>query len=73
VEISRTTWGVTHKIAPDIDKERNKLVNDAIRVGALDGYYWVDDYHHHPEGRNGGGDRYFTDRRLAIGVIDLRR
>lgn len=73
VEISRTTLGVTHKISPDIDKERNKIVNDAIRAGALDGYYWVDDYHHHPEGRNGGGDRYFTDRRLAIGVIDLRR
>lgn len=37
VEISRTTGGVTHRIAPDIDGERNKLVADAVRAGALDG------------------------------------
>lgn len=73
VEISRTTGGITHKISPDIDRERNKLVSDAIRAAALDGYYWVDQFHHQPEGRNGGGDPYFTDRRLAVGVIDVRR
>ena len=73
VEISRTTGGITHKIGPDIDRERNKLVLDAVRAGALDGYYWVERFHVTPEGRNGGGDPYFTDRRLAIGVIDLRR
>jgi hypothetical protein len=70
VEISRTTGGVTHKISPDIDRERNKLVSDAIRAGMLDGYYWVDAFHRNAEGRNGGGDPYFTDRRLAVGVID---
>jgi hypothetical protein len=73
VEISRTTGGVTHKIAPDIDRERNKLVGDAIRAGMLDGYYWVDRFHVRAEGRNGGGDPYFTDRRLAVGVLDIRR
>jgi len=73
VEISRTTWGVTHKISPDIDRERNKLLGDAVRAGMLDGYYWVDRFHQHPEGTNGGGDPYFTDRRLAVGVLDLRR
>ncbi len=73
VEISRTTGGITHKIGPDIDKERNKLVSDTIRVGALDGYYWVDRFHQVPEGRNGGGDPYFTDRRLAVGVISIQR
>jgi len=73
VELSRTTGGVTHKISPDIDRERNKLLSDAIRVGALDGYYWVDRFHHQGQGRNGGGDPYHTDRRLAVGVIDLRR
>ena len=73
VEISRTTGGVTHKIAPDIDRERNKLVDDAIQAGMLDGYYWVDRFHAHTEGRNGGGDPYFTDRRLAVGVLDVRR
>jgi hypothetical protein len=73
VEISRTTGGITHKISPDIDRERNKLVTDAIRAAALDGYYWVEQFHRQPEGRNGGGDPYFTDRRLAVGVIDVRR
>jgi len=73
VEISRTTGGITHKINPDIDRERNKLVSDTIRADTLDGYYWVDRFHTQPEGRNGGGDPYFTDRRLAVGVIDVRR
>jgi len=73
VEISRTTLGVTHKIAPEIDRERNKVVNDAIRAGMLDGYYWVNAFHRQAEGRNGGGDRYVTDRRLAIGVIGISR
>jgi hypothetical protein len=73
VEISRTTGGVTHKIGPDIDRERNKLVTDAVRAGALDGYYWVEQFHRQAEGRNGGGDPYRTDRRLAVGVIDLQR
>lgn len=72
VELSRTA-GITHKIAPDIDAERNKLVHDVIRSGHLDGYYWVDRFHEAAEGKNGGGDRYVTDRRLVIGVIGLRR
>ena len=73
VELSRTTGGITHKISPEIDNERNKLVTDAARAGVLDGYYWVDRFHRDPQGRNGGGDLYFTDRRLAVGVIEVRR
>ena len=73
VEISRTTGGVTHKIAPDLDRERNKLVGDTARHGALDGYYWVDRFHADREGVNGGGDPWFTDGRLAVGVLDVRR
>jgi len=73
VEISRTTGGFTHKIAPTIDKERDKLLVDSISASALDGYYWVDQFHAADRGTNGGGDPYFTDRRLAVGVIDLPR
>ncbi len=73
VEISRTTGGITHKISPNIDQERNKLVNDAIAAGKLDGYYWVEEFHRLAKGKNGGGDPYFTDKRLAVGVIDIRR
>jgi hypothetical protein len=73
VELSRTTGGITHKIGPQIDNERNKLVTDAARAGVLDGYYWVDPFHKDRQGRNGGGDPYVTDGRLAVGVIDVRR
>ncbi len=73
VEISRTTGGFTHKISPTIDKERDKVLIDSIAADALDGYYWVEQFHQAPEGRNGGGDPYVTDRRLAVGVIDLQR
>ena len=73
VELSRTTGGITHKISPEIDNERNKLVSDAARAGVLDGCYWVDRFHSDLQGRNGGGDPYFTDGRLAVGVIELHR
>lgn len=73
VEISRTTGGVTHKIAADVDRERNKLVGDTARAGSLDGYYWVDRFHPDRQGVNGGGDPWFTDGRLAVGVIAIRR
>ena len=64
---------MTHKISPDIYRERNKVVSDAVRAGMLDGYYWVEQFHQQPAGKNGGGDPYYTDRRLAIGVIEVRR
>lgn len=73
VEISRTTGGVTHRIAPEVDRERNKLVTDTARSGVLDGYYWVAPFHRTREGRNGGGDPYVTDGRLAVGVLSLER
>jgi len=73
VEISRTTGGVTHRIAPDVDRERNKLVGDTARGGVLDGYYWVESFHTVRRGRNGGGDPYYTDGRLAVGVLDVIR
>lgn len=73
VEISRTTGGVTHKISADIDKERNKIVTDAHQSGVLTGFYWIDQFHPERQGHNGGGDPYFTDGRLAVGVIEIRR
>jgi hypothetical protein len=73
VEISRTTGGVTHKISPEVDHERNKLVGDTARSGTLDGYYWVDRFHPERQGVNGGGDPWVTDGRLAVGVLEIRR
>lgn len=73
VEISRTTGTITHKISADIDRERNKVVGDAHRSGTLAGIGWIDQFHREKEGRNGGGDPYFTDGKLAVGVIAIRR
>ncbi|MBM3956126.1 MAG: hypothetical protein FJ309_16205 [Planctomycetes bacterium] len=73
VEISRTTGGVTHRIAPAVDRERNKLLTDTNAAGLLDGYYWVDRFHRELRGTNGGGDPFHTDGRLAVGVITLDR
>jgi hypothetical protein len=72
VEISRTTGGITHRIAADVDAERNKILLDAHRGGALDVFYWMDRFHSRREGRNGGGDPYHTDGRLAVGIIGPR-
>ncbi len=73
VEISRTTGGITHKIAADVDKERNKVLVDAHRSGVVKNVYWVERFHRERQGRNGGGDPYFTDGRLAVGLISLTR
>jgi hypothetical protein len=73
VELSRTTGGITHRISPDVDSERNKLLTDAEQAGDLGGLYWVDGFHETHEGRNGGGDPYYTDGRLAVGVILIQR
>lgn len=79
VEISHATGGITHKIGADVDRERNKLMVDTDRSGVLAELYWIDRFHQVNtgrktfEGRNGGGDPYFTDGRLAVGVLDVRR
>jgi hypothetical protein len=63
-----TIW-VTHHIAPDVDAERDYLLGDLERTGALPEIYSVDGFHKILTGRNGGGDRWQTDGRLFVGVI----
>jgi len=69
VGFSHTTGQVTHHIAPDVDVERDHLFADLERTGDLQRVYSVDDFHATREGRNGGGDPWRTDGRLAVGVI----
>ena len=65
VGISRTTGQVTHHIAADIDGERNKIVADLRPIAGLQ-VRWIEHYQSQLEGRNGGGDRYYTDGSLAL-------
>lgn len=64
VGLSHTTGQVTHHIDPNIDAERDKLVADAAKIDGVR-IRWVDAFQETREGRNGGGDRFFTDGRLA--------
>jgi len=71
VGLSNTTLQITHHIAADVDTERDKMIQDLHEAGCLQNTYWVEAFHKVLEGRNGGGDRYHTDGKLAVGVIAL--
>ena len=70
VGLSHTTGQVTHHIAPDIDAERGRLVGELQQAGMVRSVEWKDGFHAELEGRNGGGDPWHTDGRLAI--VSLR-
>lgn len=65
VGISRFTGEVMHHIDPAIDRERDKLVVDLMRAARVSAVTWVAGFAPALRGRNGGGDRYSTDGRLA--------
>lgn len=65
VGLSHTTGQVTHHIAAQVDQERDKLITDLQHNGDVV-VTWIDPFHTVLEGRNGGGDRFVTDGRLAI-------
>jgi hypothetical protein len=71
VGFSHTTGQITHHIAPDVDAERDHLISSLNEAHLLAEVYWVDGFHKTLSGRNGGGDPYHTDGRLAVGVISL--
>jgi hypothetical protein len=71
VGISRTTGQITHVTAPDVDKERDYLMECLRKTGSLVDESYEDGFHKILEGKNGGGDPWKTDGRLAIGVIKL--
>jgi LssY C-terminus len=73
VGFSHTTGQITHHIAPDVDAERDKLINDLRHAGQLSQVSWIEHFHQVLQGYNGGGDPYHTDGRLAVGVIALPR
>ena len=72
VGFSHTTAQITHHIDPDVDRERDKLINDLRRTGNLSHVEWVNGFQEKLAGKNGGGDPYRTDGRLAIGILVVR-
>ena len=61
VGLSHYTGAVTHHIAPDIDAERDGLMDDLVKAQMVEALYQVTGVGATLNGRNGGGDRYFTD------------
>ncbi|MFO1313350.1 MAG: LssY C-terminal domain-containing protein [Burkholderiales bacterium] len=70
VGLSHVTGQVTHHIGPDVDAERDRIAAELGRAGCVRGTSWIDAFQAPPEGRNGGGDPWRTDGRLA--VVELR-
>ena len=70
VELSRTTGQVTHHISPNVDAERDLLVADLSKANPAQ-VRWFDGFHTQLQGRNGGGDPWRTDGRLAIVLLPL--
>jgi hypothetical protein len=66
VGFSHTTGQITHHIGAEIDVERDGLVADLQRAGRVESLDWKNGFQPQPEGKNGGGDRWQTDQRLAI-------
>jgi hypothetical protein len=69
VGLSHTTGQITHHIAPGTDAERDNVIEDLRRAGAVSDVSWIDGFQLERTGKNGGGDPYFTDGRLAIVVV----
>jgi len=69
VGLSYTTGQITHHIAPDIDAERNRLMQQWQQTGSLLEEFPWPDFHTVHEGRNGGGDPWHTDGSLGVGVL----
>jgi LssY C-terminus len=70
VELSRTTGQVTHHISPNVDTERDLLVADLTKAIPAQ-VQWLAGFQTQLQGRNGGGDAWRTDGRLAIVVLPL--
>jgi hypothetical protein len=69
VGLSHRTGQITHHIGPDIDAERRGLIADLRNDGWLSELFQVTGIGATVLGRNGGGDRYYTDGELTVGVL----
>ena len=69
VGLSHRDAKITHHIAPDIDAERDLLTADLKNARVVTTIYEVTGIGPTLDGRNGGGDAYFTDGEIKISVL----
>jgi hypothetical protein len=72
VGLSHYTGQVTHRIAADIDAERDYLGAELINAGMVTTTYNVSGVGPTLFGRNGEGDRYYTDGEIHVLVLTER-
>lgn len=70
---SHDTLQITHHIAPDVDAERDLVIGELTMAGLLERSYDMAGRGATQDGRNGGGDRYFTDGKATVGVLGPSR
>lgn len=66
VGLSHTTGQITHHIAPDVDEERDHIVATLESKQVSAKVTSIANFHDVKQGRNGGGDRWYTDGRLVV-------
>ena len=71
VELSHRTGQITHHIDADIDEERDNVIKSIDLTHQIAQLYQVTGIGATWVGRNGGGDRYYTDGELTICVLSM--
>jgi hypothetical protein len=56
----------THQISPDIDAERQVVVDDFLKSGQIKLRYQLQSLPENYKGTNGGGDEFYTDGRVEV-------
>lgn len=69
VGFGHATGEITHHIAPDLDAERDKLMNDLLIAKQLVRVYQVTGIGPTLQGRNGENDWYYTDGEMNVGIL----
>jgi hypothetical protein len=69
VGFSRDTGQITHHVDADLDAERDLVIDDLGAAGLLSSTSLMDGIGPTDDGRNGGGDRYFTDGKILVGTL----
>ena len=72
VTLSRDTGQVTHKIAPNIDQERDRLIGDLDQARLLVEIFQIKGVGPTLNGRNGEGDPYYTDGEIWMAKLVTR-
>jgi hypothetical protein len=72
VTLSRDTGQVTHKIAPNIDQERDQLIDGLNQAQLVTSIYQMKGIGPTLNGRNGEGDPYYTDGEIWLARLARR-